>query len=122
MYLRVAHREFAPKLRVVQAQALAQSPPTLATRNRAGGHDARAEQKADDYARDEELRDWLAEAESTMDTDRRRELYSSALRKIADEAYSLPLFTYGRTYAFSSDLDYPLTPDEMAHFYMARWK
>ncbi len=76
----------------------------------------------DDYARDEEVRDWLAKAESTMDPATRKELYSKALKKIADQAYYLPLFVYGRTYAFTSDLDYPLTDDEMAHFYMAKWK
>ena len=76
----------------------------------------------DDYARDEEVRDWLAKAEKTMDPAVRKELYSKALKKIADQAYYLPLFIYGRTYAFTSDLDYPLTDDEMAHFYMAKWK
>ena len=76
----------------------------------------------DDYARDEEVRDWLAAAEATMDEDERRDLYSKALKKIADEAYYIPLFVYGRTYAFNSDLDYPVTPDEMAHFYLAQWK
>lgn len=76
----------------------------------------------DDYARDEEVRDWLAKAEGTMDPAVRKELYSKALRKIADQAYYIPLFIYGRTYAFTSDLDYPLTDDEMAHFYMAKWK
>jgi len=76
----------------------------------------------DDYARDEEVRGWLAKAEGTMDPTIRKELYSKALKKIADQAYYLPLFIYGRTYAFTSDLDYPLTDDEMAHFYMAKWK
>ena len=47
---------------------------------------------------------------------------SKALKKIADEAYYIPLFIYGRTYAFNKDLDYPVTPDEMAHFYLAKWK
>ncbi len=76
----------------------------------------------DDYARDEQVRNWLGEAERTMDQSKRKELYSKALKKIADEAYYLPLFVYGRTYAFTKDLDYPLTDDEMAHFYMAKWK
>lgn len=76
----------------------------------------------DDYARDPEVRDWLAKAEQTMDPKTRKDLYSKALRKIADQAYYIPLFVYGRTYAFTKDLDYPLTDDEMAHFYMAKWK
>lgn len=77
---------------------------------------------SDDYARDDEVRAWLDEGDSTTDPDARKGLYSKALKKIADEAYYLPLFVYGRTYAFNKDLDYPVTPDEMAHFYLAKWK
>ena len=33
-----------------------------------------------------------------------------------------PLFSYGRTYAFNGELDMPVTPDELAHFYLAKWK
>jgi peptide/nickel transport system substrate-binding protein len=76
----------------------------------------------DDYARDEEVTAWLQEADSTADQDARKALYSKALKKIADQAYYIPLFVYGRTYAFNKDLDYPVTPDEMAHFYLAKWK
>jgi peptide/nickel transport system substrate-binding protein len=57
-----------------------------------------------------------------MDPKVRKELYSKALKKVADQAYYLPLFVYGRTYAFATDLEYPLTDDEMAHFYIAKWK
>jgi len=76
----------------------------------------------DDYARDPELRDWLAEADSSTDPDKRKALYAKALNKINDQAYAVPLFVYGRTYAYSKDFDFPLTQDEMAHFYMAGWK
>jgi len=77
---------------------------------------------SDDYARDEEVMDWLAAAERETDSDRRNELYARALGKIADEAYYIPLFVYGRTYAFNSDFQYPITDDEMAHFYLGSWK
>lgn len=76
----------------------------------------------DDYARDEEVIAWLQEADRTTNEEERKALYSKALNKIADQAYYIPLFMYGRTYAFNKDLDYPVTPDEMAHFYLARWK
>jgi peptide/nickel transport system substrate-binding protein len=76
----------------------------------------------DDYARDEEVRKWLETADRTTDPTKRKELYAKALRKIADQAYAVPLFMYGRTYAFNSSLDYRVTPDELAHFYMAKWK
>ncbi len=76
----------------------------------------------DDYARDPELREWLQAADTSVDPEKRKALYSKALGKINEQAYAVPLFVYGRTYAFNKDLDYPLTQDEMAHFYMARWK
>jgi peptide/nickel transport system substrate-binding protein len=76
----------------------------------------------DDYARDPEVRDWLADADTSTDPEKRKGLYAKALKKINEQAYAVPLFIYGRTYAYSKDLDFPLTQDEMAHFYMARWK
>jgi peptide/nickel transport system substrate-binding protein len=76
----------------------------------------------DDYARDPEVRDWLAEADTSTDPEKRKALYAKALKKINEQAYAVPLFIYGRTYAYSEDFDFPLTQDEMAHFYMARWK
>jgi peptide/nickel transport system substrate-binding protein len=76
----------------------------------------------DDYARDEEVKNWLEAADRTTDPGKRKELYAKALHKIADQAYAVPLFMYARTYAFNSSLDYPVTPDELAHFYMAKWK
>jgi peptide/nickel transport system substrate-binding protein len=80
------------------------------------------EGSSDDYARDAEVADWLRAADSATDPLRRKELYTKALRKIADQAYDVPLFLYGRTYVFNSALDYPVTPDELGHFYLAKWK
>lgn len=76
----------------------------------------------DDYARDPEVKAWLEAADSSMDAVKRKELYAKALEKINAQAYFVPLFAYGRAYAFSNDLNYPVTPDEIAHFYSARWK
>lgn len=76
----------------------------------------------DDYARDPELEAWLKEADTTTEPAKRKQLYAKALGKIADQAYAIPLFVYGRTYAFDSDLGFPVTQDEMAHFYLAHWK
>jgi len=75
----------------------------------------------DDYARDPEVRDLLVAADSEMDASRRRDLYAQALRRIADQAYYIPLYTYGRGYAFTKDLNYQVTDDEIAHFYRATW-
>jgi peptide/nickel transport system substrate-binding protein len=80
------------------------------------------EGSADDYARDPEVEAWLKAADSTTDAAKRKDLYAKALKKIADQAYFVPIFLYGRNYAFNSELDYPVTPDELAHFYLAKWK
>lgn len=80
------------------------------------------EGSSDDYAHDPEVEGWLRAADSTTDPASRKELYGKALKKIADEAYFVPIFLYGRTYVFNSALDYPVTPDELAHFYLAKWK
>lgn len=74
-----------------------------------------------DYARNEELSGWLSEAGRTTDPNARATLYEKAASKIADEAYFVPLFLYGRTYAYTSDLNFPATGDELAHFYRASW-
>jgi peptide/nickel transport system substrate-binding protein len=79
------------------------------------------EGSSDDYARDPQVESWLKAADTTIDPAKRKELYKKALSRIADQAYFVPLFAYGRTYAFDSDLDYPVTSDELAHFDMAKW-
>jgi peptide/nickel transport system substrate-binding protein len=76
----------------------------------------------DDYARDPEVRDWLEAADTSTEPEKRKALYAKALRKINEQAYAIPLFVYGRTYAYNKDFDFLLTQDEMAHFYLARWK
>lgn len=76
----------------------------------------------DDYAGDAELTKLLKAADVTVDEAKREDMYRKALTRISDQAYAVPLFSYGRTYAFNKDLDFTVTSDEIAHFYMARWK
>jgi peptide/nickel transport system substrate-binding protein len=75
----------------------------------------------DDFARDAEVKGWLDAADTSMDPGKRTALYAKALEKINDQAYAVPLFAYGRAYAFNKSLAYPVTPDELAHFYLAKW-
>jgi peptide/nickel transport system substrate-binding protein len=131
-YLRQAG--FKPELKFLQWQALrpliieGKTELTHLTFGSNGILDASAStsyyfrHSVDDYARDPELRDWLEAADTSTDAEKRKELYAKALRKINDQAYAVPLFVYGRTYAYNKDFDFPLTQDEMAHFYLARWK
>jgi len=76
----------------------------------------------DDFARDAELKTLLESADTTMEPGKRNDLYRKALEKINDQAYAIPLFSYGRAYAFNKALDYTVTPDELAHFYLVKWK
>lgn len=76
----------------------------------------------EDNSQDKDVIAWTKEAGRLIDADKRKELYSKALKRIADQAYWAPLHTYGVLYAFSSDLDFKSNPDEVARFYNAKWK
>lgn len=75
-----------------------------------------------DYAEDEEVKRLLDDAELIVDGEARLSLYQKALSRIAEQAYMLPLFTYPVNYAYSSDLDFTPTSDEIPQFYSAKWK
>lgn len=75
-----------------------------------------------DYARDDEIRDWITAGNTSIDPAVRTENYTQALRKIADEAYWLPLWTYPVAFAYVPELDYTPTPDELIRFYDMSWK
>ncbi len=74
-----------------------------------------------DDARDPELRDWLDVADSATDPDKRKEYYSKALKRIADNAYWVPLFSYNTNYVFGTNVSYSPTPDEVLRFTTMTW-
>jgi peptide/nickel transport system substrate-binding protein len=73
-------------------------------------------------ARDQQVETWLKEADTTLDGAKRNALYKQALQRIAQQAYWLPLFTYSINYAFSKDLDWTPTNDEVFRLFQAKWK
>ncbi len=75
-----------------------------------------------DYARDEQVRDWLKEGDSIIDRNKRAAVYKKALNKISEEAYVLPLFTWVANYAFSKELDFKPYPDAVPRFFLSKWK
>ncbi len=77
---------------------------------------------AEDFARDDEVKAWLDLADTSVDPAVRKENYSKALKKIADEAYWVPLFSYNSNYVFTQDAEYTPTPDEVVRFFQMRWK
>ncbi|MFH1804209.1 MAG: ABC transporter substrate-binding protein [Pseudomonadota bacterium] len=75
-----------------------------------------------DLARDEEVRDWLDVADSSVDPETRKEFYAKALKKIADQAYWVPLFSYNSNYIFTKDLEYKPAMDDIPRFFQMSWK
>ena len=78
--------------------------------------------EADDLARDTVVKDLLVEADSSIDTANRKKLYSDALKRIADQAYWCPMFTYVSNNCYSKDLDFTPYPDAVPRFFQAKWK
>lgn len=76
----------------------------------------------DDYALDEEVRDWLEVGDTNVDLAIRKAAYSKALKKIAEQAYWVPTWSYNVNYLFSRDLDFRPDYDEYPRFYQSSWK
>jgi peptide/nickel transport system substrate-binding protein len=75
-----------------------------------------------DDARDDEVKAWLDIADSATDPEVRKENYSKALKKIAEEAYWAPMFSYNTNYVFTDEVAYTPTPDEVLRFHEMEWK
>ncbi|GLS36962.1 ABC transporter substrate-binding protein [Mesorhizobium tianshanense] len=76
----------------------------------------------DDVVNDPEITEPVIEASKTIDMDRRKALYSKALKLIADKAYWVPLWVWSMNTAMSGDLELTINPDEFIPFYDAKWK
>jgi peptide/nickel transport system substrate-binding protein len=77
---------------------------------------------ADDTARDPQVRDWLQQGDSTVDAEIRKDVYAKALARIADQAYTVPLYSLPVYYAYSKDVAFQAYPDEIPRFWESRWK
>ena len=71
---------------------------------------------------DEDLKALVLSAEQTADQAKRKEIYSEAIGKIAEEAYWAPLFSYSANYLVSPQLDFPLSPDGLPRLQKSSWK
>jgi len=76
----------------------------------------------DDLTKDPEVIKGIAEADGITDPDKRKAAWQKVLVRIASEAYWVPLFTYAKYYAYSKDLDFKPTSDEIPQFFAAKWK
>ncbi|MHB2263684.1 ABC transporter substrate-binding protein [Aliihoeflea sp. PC F10.4] len=75
-----------------------------------------------DVTRDPQVIEWLEKAGSVNDASVRQENYSLAFKRIAEEAYWVPLWSYPTTYVLNADLAFEPTPDEIIRFYEMSWK
>jgi peptide/nickel transport system substrate-binding protein len=75
-----------------------------------------------DYTRDPEIKRLVEAGGATIDPDQRRKAYIQAIRLITAKASWVPIFTHTVTYAYSKDLNFRPTPDELPRFFLASWK
>lgn len=77
---------------------------------------------ADDLALDPVVKDLLIEGDTSINATKRKQVYSDALKRIADMAYWAPMFTYVSNNCYSKDLDFTPYPDAVPRFFQATWK
>jgi peptide/nickel transport system substrate-binding protein len=77
---------------------------------------------ADDYSMDQQVIAAIEKAGSTTDRAVREAAYTEALKRIAEQAYWVPLFTMPVNYVFNAELDLPVPGDEIPEFWRGRWK
>ncbi|MFV0297534.1 MAG: ABC transporter substrate-binding protein [Hyphomicrobiaceae bacterium] len=76
----------------------------------------------DDLTQDKEVIELADEAGSSVDPEMRKTLYNKLFKRIANEAYWIPMFTYAKYYAWSKDVNFTPTSDEIPRFALASWK
>ncbi len=76
----------------------------------------------DDLALDAKVKENLVIGDTTVDLAVRKEAYGKALNMISENAYWLPLWSYNTNYAFSNDVNFTPTSDEIPRFFTASWK
>jgi len=74
-----------------------------------------------DLTRDAQLRDWIKTADTSTVPATRQANYKSALQRIAEEAYWIPLTTTVTNYAYAKALQFEAPYDEVPTFFDARW-
>ncbi len=78
--------------------------------------------EADDVTHDGEVRDLLNKGNNSVDPAARKKAYQLALKRIADNAYSLPLWSLPVYYVANKELNFSAYPDEMVRFWEMSWK
>ncbi|BFM50350.1 ABC transporter substrate-binding protein [Marinomonas sp. THO17] len=76
----------------------------------------------DDSAKDEKVIAMLDIADTSVDPEARKKAYAEAIKRISEEAYWAPMFSYSSNYAFSDTLNFKPYADELPRFYESTWK
>ena len=74
-----------------------------------------------DYVKDQEIIDWTAEAAGMMNVERRQDLYTQALTKINEEAYTVPLYGLVSVYVSSDEVEFDPPALESVDLSTVRW-
>lgn len=77
---------------------------------------------ANDYSRDAEVTQWLAEAEGTMDPEARKALYAKAIERVTSQAYHVPMSSHVRHYVHSDKLSMKPHGDEILRLFEYSWR
>jgi peptide/nickel transport system substrate-binding protein len=77
---------------------------------------------ADDLVQDKEVIDLVTIADTAQDRALREANYAKALKKIADQAYWLPMYDFNINYGLSPSLAFKPHPDEFARWWLSSWK
>ncbi len=75
-----------------------------------------------DYTRDTEVQRLVDQAGTVTDADQRRGDYTTAIKRISEQAYYMPLFTFVKTYATTRTVNFKPFGDELPRFYLCSWK
>ena len=68
------------------------------------------------------VNDAVKKGTGTADDATRRAIYEGVVKRIAEQAYWVPLFTMPINYVFANDLEIPIPKDENVEFWRGKWK
>jgi peptide/nickel transport system substrate-binding protein len=78
--------------------------------------------EADDLTRDQKVRELLDAGDTSVNPSVRQVAYKHALARIAEQAYTVPLYSLPVNYAYTKDLQFKPYPDELPRFWEYRYK
>ncbi len=78
--------------------------------------------EADDVVRDQKVRELLDAGDNSVNPSVRQAAYKHALVRIAEQAYTVPLYSLPVYYAYAKELQFKPYPDELPRFWEYKYK